>query len=147
MYIRRVEFKNIDSLNPMFCINGQLSRMYRTSNNIFRKYISPFGITNSQLTLLFICAKMDQLNQKQLATIAQLEKSSLNRNLNRLMTKELLTKVDFPLIRITRKGRLLLEHIIPEWEKAMHEIKTRLGDEGVAHIQTVHQLLIINQKR
>ena len=140
-----MEFENLSSLNPSVCINGQIARIYRISNTIFRKHISPFGITNSQLSLLFICAKMNHLNQKKLAGIAQLEKSSLNRNLRRLCGQGLLTKDDFPLIRITTKGKLLLEDVIPEWEKAMQEIKLKLGDDGVAYLQFIHQLLTSNK--
>lgn len=140
-----MEFKNLSSFNPSACINGQIARIYRISNAIFRKYVSPFGITNSQLSLLFICAKMNHLNQKQLATIAQLEKSSLNRNLRRLVSQGLITKDEFPLIRITTKGRLLLEDVIPAWEEAMQEIKLKLGDEGVASLQMIHQSLTSNK--
>lgn len=125
-----MEFENLKSFNPRECISGKMTRLNRITANIFRKYISPFGITNSQLTLLFILTKRENINQKQLSEIAILEKSSLNRNLKRLDASGLINKRNFPLFSISQKGKILVNQIIPEWRKAMIEIEEILGKEG-----------------
>jgi len=125
-----MELNNIESFNPKRCISGKMTRLHRVTANIFRKHLSPFGVTNSQLTLLFVLTKRSNLNQKQLSDITVLEKSSLNRNLKRLIESKLITKEDFPLIKITTKGKILVNEIIPEWKKAMNEIETLLESDG-----------------
>ncbi|MGB1296032.1 MAG: MarR family winged helix-turn-helix transcriptional regulator [Flavobacteriales bacterium] len=117
--------------NPRVCISGQVMRLNRIIANVFRKYLKPFGITDSQLTILFILCKKNELNQKKLTEITKHEKSSLNRNLNRLIDMEFVTKVNFPLIQITEKGKTKVLEIIPEWEKAMKEVNELIEDEGV----------------
>lgn len=136
-----MEYKNIQNFDPRTCISGKVMRLNRVIANIFRKHLSPFEVTDSQLSLLFVLSKKDGLTQKQLTEILQLEKSSLNRNLKRLLEKDLLTRADFPIIRITNKGKELTNTIIPHWEKAMAEIRTLLGEEGEAALNVVSSKL------
>lgn len=137
-----MEFENLKSFNPQECISGRITRLNRVTANIFRKYISPYGITNSQLTLLFILTKRKDLNQKQLSEIAILEKSSLNRNLKRLLDSGLISKENFPNINISHKGKILVNKIIPEWKKAMKEIEEILGGDGEKALNTLTNKLL-----
>ncbi len=134
--------ENLEGFDPTLCISGKMSRVHRFTANIFRKYLHPFGITNSQLSLLFILSKMDGLTQKELTQISVLEKSSINRNLKRLFDHNLATRKDFPIITITQEGKTFVNKVIPEWEKAMAEIKELLGEEGEKALQLLHSKLI-----
>ncbi|PCJ81834.1 MAG: hypothetical protein COA57_13875 [Flavobacteriales bacterium] len=125
-----MEFENIQSFDLTTCIGSKVMRISRITAKIFRKYLRPFNITGSQLTVLFILAKREGLTQKRLCEIAQLEKSSLNRNLKRLFEKRYLSRKEFPIINITDEGKSLVNTIIPEWEKAMKEIRQILGEDG-----------------
>jgi len=136
-----MEFINIKQFNPTKCISGKIMRINRITGNIFRKYLAPFKITDSQLTLLFVLTKAGGLTQKQLSDFIFLEKSSLNRNLKRLIHKKYITRDNFPIIEITYQGKVFVEQIIPEWEKAMAEIRAIIGDEGEQSVsKLVHQL-------
>lgn len=137
-------YSNIDSFDPRECLSGRISRIHRLTATIFRKYITPFDVTNSQLTLLFILSKNTGLTQKQLSDMAKLEKSSLHRNLNRLLVHQYLDKMNFPKIALTEKGRKLVNTIIPEWEKAMAEIREVIGHDGESSINEIHQKLTTN---
>ena len=134
-----MELENLINFNPSTCISGKITGLNRIVAGIFRKYVSPFGVSNSQLTLLFILTKMDGLNQKQLSEMIYLEKSTLNRNLKRLFDQELLSKQNFPSISITEKGKRLVNDIIPEWRKAMDEIESIMGDSGKMALDTLVQ--------
>lgn len=127
--------------NPRICISGQVMRLNRVIANIFRKYLKPFGITDSQLTILFILCKKDNLNQKKLTEITKHEKSSLNRNLKRLIDMELVTKTNFPIIQITDKGKIKVEKIIPEWKKAMNEVNELINSDGVDALNLIMKKL------
>lgn len=136
-----MEYKNISKFNPRECISGKIMRINRLTGNIFRKYLAPFKITDSQLTLLFILTKRGGLTQKQLSDFIFLEKSTLNRNLQRLIDKQYITRINFPVIEITNKGKKFVENIIPEWEKAMAEIRGIIGNQGEEAINTIHKSL------
>jgi len=141
-----MEFKNIEQFNPIECISGKIMRISRITASIFRKHLSPFDVTNSQLSLLFVLTKAGGLTQKQLSDFVFLEKSSLNRNLKRLIDKELLTRKKFPVIEITHQGKIFVDGIIPEWEKAMSEIRGILGEDGEKSISKILTLLSDNTK-
>jgi len=139
------KYPNIESFDPRECLSGRISRIHRLTATIFRKYIAPFDVTNSQLTLLFILSKNAGLTQKQLSDIAKLEKSSLHRNLKRLLDQEYLNKSNFPKIEITERGKKLINAIIPEWEKAMAEIREVIGEDGESSINQIHQKFTVKK--
>lgn len=132
-----MEFKNIQAFNPATCISAKVMKLDRLTANIFRKHLSPFNITDSQLCILFVFSKIGGITQKQLSEITFLKKSSLNRNLKRLFERGFLTREDFPAIKITLEGKMFVENIIPEWERAMSEIRYLLGEDGVEAITKV----------
>ncbi|RMA58024.1 MarR family winged helix-turn-helix transcriptional regulator [Ulvibacter antarcticus] len=132
------------SFSPRECLSGKIGRINRLTANIFRKYIAPFGVTDSQLTLLFILSSGMELTQKELSDIAKLEKSSVNRNLKRLIESDYITRKYFPKLKITSTGKKLVTNILPEWEKAMAEITNLLGSEGVSAVNTIHSKLTKN---
>ena len=129
---------NIENqFDPTSCISGKIMRINRATANIFRKYLRPYDITDSQLSILFILTKKGTATQKKIATIGRYEKSTLNRNLKRLLEKNYLTREHFPQIEITEEGRNFVTQIIPEWEKAMQEIRKILGEDGEEALNTV----------
>ena len=87
-------------------------------------------------------SKKEKMTQKQLSEFAHLEKSSLNRNLTRLIDRKLLSRDEFPIIMITTDGKYFVENIIPIWEKAMCEIREAMGKEGEDALITLHNKLI-----
>ena len=103
--------------------------------------MSPFGVTNSQVSLLFILVKHEGLTQKQLSDIARLEKSSLHRNLKNLVGAGYVKKTKFPVFEISMEGKNLVVDIIPEWKKAMAEIRDIIGTNGESSIIEIHQKL------
>jgi len=119
------------------CISSKIMQLNRIIANIFRKYLKPFGITDSQLSILFVLAKKSDLNQKKLSELVVLEKSSLNRNLSRLENADLISKKDFPYINITDNGRDLVSRITPEWKKAMIESEKLLQNDGKIALEII----------
>lgn len=118
-------------------------RLNRITGNIFRKYLSPFGITDSLTSIMFVLSKHeDGLIQNQIATIVQLEKSSLSRNLKRLIDQGYIEKNDSSKIVITLNGKKLIEQVIPEWQKAMDEIRSYIGQDGEEALSTLLNNLI-----
>jgi len=133
-----MELKNQEDFNPAICVSNKVRQLNRALPNIYRKYFSPFNLTDSQVTILFVLTKQGALTQKDMCLALLLEKSSLNRNLKRLFERGLSSKRDFPLIKLTDIGVKLVERIIPEWEKAMAETKTLLNNDGMAAVELLN---------
>lgn len=95
---------------------------------------------------MFVLSKHeDGLIQNQIATIVQLEKSTLSRNLRRLIEQGYLKKNDASKIAITYEGKQLIEKVIPEWQKAMAEIRSYIGQVGEEALSTLLNNLINNK--
>lgn len=132
-----MELKNLHSIDPTTCLNGKMNRINRLTANIFRKHLKNFDLTSSQLTILFVLFKRGGVTQKELTDILFMEKSSVNRNLRRLLEKGYATKKGFPIIEITTDGKLLLEKVVPSWQAAMLEIREALQQDGEDAVDTI----------
>ena len=138
-----MEFNNIEKFDPSTCVAGKVMRIKRITANVFRKHLAPFNITDSQLTIMFVMSKRRRTSQKELGDLIFLEKSSLSRNLNRLIERKLLDKSEFPKLEITTDGLYFVENIIPIWEKAMQEIREKIGEDGEASLNLVYDQLTV----
>lgn len=132
-----MKYPLLESTDPTTCLSGKMSRISRITANIFRKHIKEHGLSNSQMSLLFLLSKRSDLTQKELCDILFMEKSTLNRNLKRLVDHGYVTKKDFPFLNITETGKVILEKAIPAWQKAMKEIRSLLQDDGEEAVNTV----------
>ncbi|MBL4735698.1 MAG: winged helix-turn-helix transcriptional regulator [Flavobacteriales bacterium] len=121
-------------------------KISRITAGIFRKHLRPSNITGSQVNILFTLVYRGGLTQKQLCDITKLEKSSMNRNLQRLFERNYLRKENFPVIQLTDHGKALANKIIPAWEKAMEEIRQLLGEDGESALDTTLTKLL-NEKQ
>lgn len=117
-------------------------RCNRIIANTFRKHLSQFNVTDSQLSILFIISKIERLNQKKISDILILEKSSVHRNLNRLLQNGLINYKEGTTLSLTKKGKDKLETIIPHWQNAMNEIKIVLSVEGENSLNELHTKLL-----
>ena len=73
---------------------------------------------------------MEGITQGELSKIQHLEKSSLSRNLKRLLSNKLIEKEVTKGLRLTNNGKALLEKLLPAWEDAKAEVQGLLGTEG-----------------
>ncbi len=135
------KFPVVESCNPSVCISSKVMKCNRIVGSIFRKHLKKFNLTDSQLSTLFIITKAKSPTQKLLADMLYMDKSTVNRNLKRLIKSEYVIKSNIHNLKTTEKGLVLLEEVIPHWENAMVEIKDLLGSEGELAINTVLQKL------
>ncbi len=142
MSAKNMVFPNIESCNPRLCISGRISRIQRIVSEIFRHELKPYGLSNSQLSILFVVAKREAVMQKEICDILYLEKSSLSRNLTRLFSKNYISKLDNGLVQLTQKGKVHLETVIPAWNRAMVTAREKLGNEGEDALQLVLNNLV-----
>lgn len=123
-------YPNLDHFNPSDCISGKVMKCNRIVANLFRKHLTQFNITDSQLSILFVISKAKNSNQKKISELLYLEKSTVNRNIKRLLEQEIIAYTNGKDLELTEEGKQLLNNVIPHWEKAMAEIKILLDEEG-----------------
>ena len=116
---------------PCHCINTR-----RAANAITAYYdrmLEPCAVSVSQFSLLWSLDGLGSSNVTQLAGHVGLERSTVVRNIKLLQEKELLE--DAPesqsrdrRIRVTPRGKALIEIGIPLWKQAQKDIYSLLGD-------------------
>ncbi|WP_420603567.1 MarR family winged helix-turn-helix transcriptional regulator [Flagellimonas sp.] len=124
------KYPNIETCNPSTCISGNIRKSNRIIANIFRKHLKPFDITDSQLSILFVVTKGSSITQKRISELLYLEKSTVNRNLTRLIDKNYISTNSDSFLFTTESGQAFLESIIPHWNNAMTEVRGILGTNG-----------------
>lgn len=133
--------KILDKFDPRTCIVSKIQKSNRIINNIFRKHLKQLNLSNSQVSILFVLSKKKVLTQKELSDILYLEKSTVNRNIERLIKQDLLLQNQFKKIEITQNGADIVKKIIPIWQKAMQEAEEKLGKEGLNSLNNLIQTL------
>jgi len=136
-----VKNKILDKFNPRTCIVSKIQKSNRIINNIFRKHLKQLNLSNSQVSILFVLSKKKLLTQKELSDILYLEKSTVNRNIERLIKQDFLLQNQFKKIEITQHGVDMVKKIIPIWQKAMQEAEDKLGKDGLNSLNNLIQTL------
>jgi DNA-binding MarR family transcriptional regulator len=119
------------------CIAVRLRLLNRVVTNLYDDALRPLGLKVSQLNILVAAAKLGLARPAVVCDILQLDTSTLSRNVERMRAKrwlEVVPDVDARAqpFRLTAKGKRLLERAAPAWEKAQHQAKELLGDDGIA---------------
>ena len=135
------KFPRLENCDPLSCIAGRINACERVINNIYRKCFLPFDLTISQFTILMMVNKMGEVRQVDISSFLIMDKSTVNRNLKRLLSKKLLVMQEGKELSISRAGKVKLESILPEWEKAQKECKEKLKGEGVAALGKLYESL------
>ena len=117
------------------CIGSRLRGLSRVVDNIYRKHLEGSNITEHQLSIMLALSEVGRAEQIEIGRVLHLERSSLSRNLNRLVDKKYIKKegaVNRPIISLTKKGINKVEDLLPAWESAMDEIYRLLGAKAIS---------------
>ncbi len=132
--------KNTENTIASECIAMRLRMLNRVTTRIYDDAMRPLGLRSSQLTILVAAAKLGVARPAELSDRMQIEVSTLSRNLERMKEKGWLEVVPdedgrAQPMRLTRKGRALLERAKPKWDAAQIEIKELLGENAFDTIE------------
>jgi DNA-binding MarR family transcriptional regulator len=127
------------------CIHSRLKKISRKVESIYRKNLTDFDITVPQLNILLIIETKGEVDQSFIGSFLLLEKSSVSRNLLRLIEHGYVFRDDSnykKVLSLTAKGRVLVKKIQPYWEKSMDEISTLLGSQGLKSLEDIESLVL-----
>jgi len=116
------------------CIGSRVRSISRKVDSIYRKHLAGSGITENQLSISMALFKTGKVEQKVIGNILNLEKSSLSRNLIRLIDLGYVVKsgaINRPVIELTEKGRRMVKELTPNWENAMDELRNVLSEDDL----------------
>ena len=129
-----VDVAEIAEITSTECIATRVRQLSRIVTRLYDDALRPFGITASQFTLLTQLAQQDGITAVEIGTELDIEKSTLSRNLKRLLALGHLT-MDPPAgrrgrgLHLTPKGREVLQKAYPVWREAQQRTTRALGAE------------------
>ncbi|HEY8248491.1 MAG TPA: MarR family winged helix-turn-helix transcriptional regulator [Hyphomicrobium sp.] len=127
------------------CLLSASRRLGRVVTSIFDEELRPFQVKASQFGLLVVIAKAGPVRRTDIGRYADLDPSTLTRNLAVMASNGWIEDViegddgrGDP-VRITAKGRHLIDGVAPGWKKAQQRARKFLGDERAASLISLFQ--------
>lgn len=117
------------------CIGFRLRLLDRVVARIYDDALRAHELRRTQLDLLAALQRFGPASPAQLIRILGLEKSSLSRNLRRLIKRDLVAELPGAdrrchLLDLTESGHTQLTTALPDWRRAQNEVEELLGEES-----------------
>jgi len=114
------------------CLAMRLRLLGRVIAGGYDAALRPLGLTSGQLTLLAVLTKAGPMPQARLAEMLVIEKSTLSRNIRRMVEAGLVVEDDAGtpprrVLSVSRAGRRTLSKAYPVWEGAQERAIEELG--------------------
>ncbi len=128
------------------CIANRVRLMNRAVTGIYDQALRPHGLRVSQMGILVAVACRGPVKPGDVGRDLCLEKSTLSRNVDRMVQNgwlDILPGDDgrSQRIRITAKGNRLLAKVTPAWRQAQRRTRSLLGKQGTAAVHTIARTL------
>jgi DNA-binding MarR family transcriptional regulator len=117
------------------CLSTRIRQLSRIITRVYDDAMRPLGITASQFTLLTQLAQQDGITAVEIGHTLDIEKSTLSRNLKRLLALGLIT-MDPPAgrrgrgLHLTPKGEVIIQQGFPVWREAQTRTIRVMGPES-----------------
>jgi DNA-binding MarR family transcriptional regulator len=117
------------------CISTRVRQLSRIITRVYDDALRPLGITASQFTLLTQLAQQDGITAVEIGHTLDIEKSTLSRNLKRLLALGHIT-MDPPAgrrgrgLHLTPKGESVIQRGFPVWKDAQNRTIRVMGPES-----------------
>ncbi len=119
------------------CLATRVRQLSRIVTRVYDDAMRPLGITASQYTLLAQLASRDGITAVEIGQDLDIEKSTLSRNLKRLLALGHII-MDPPAgrrgrgLHLTPKGQVVLKDAFPVWQEAQRKTVGVMGPESRA---------------
>ena len=132
--------ETVNYSSPCYCTN--LRKTARAISGLYDTALAPSGLRATQFALLRHVRRLEPVTMNTLSRHMQLERTTLVRNLT-LLKKQDLIAAETPSgraenLRITEKGKALLDRATPLWEDVQKNVEAVLSPDEKA---TLKQLL------
>jgi len=123
------------------CLSTRIRQLNRIITRVYDDAMRPLGITASQFTLLTQLAQQDGITAVEIGHTLDIEKSTLSRNLKRLLKDGHIT-MDPPAgrrgrgLHLTPKGAQAIQQGYPVWREAQSRTINVMGPESRGTLDT-----------
>lgn len=123
------------------CLALNLRRVERKVSQIYDTALRPFGIKNTQFSLLVTVHAMQSAPLSQIADRINVDRTTLTRNLSLLEAAGLIETVRGAdlrerMIAMTEKGDAVLVAAFPIWAATQRRLTSRVGNQSVASLMS-----------
>ncbi|MFF3751471.1 MarR family winged helix-turn-helix transcriptional regulator [Streptomyces sp. NPDC002018] len=124
------------------CLAVRVRLIGRALTSLYDGALDGHGVTIAQVNLLAALGKVGPCAPSKLGEVLQLERSTVSRNLNLLLTHgwiEVLSSDAKGMreVALTRVGQAKIESVMPEWRQAQRKAAELLGVTGVNAVQSI----------
>jgi DNA-binding MarR family transcriptional regulator len=129
------DISEIAAMTSSSCLATRVRQLSRIVTRVYDDAMRPLGITASQFTLLTQLAQQDGITAVEIGFALDIEKSTLSRNLKRLLALSLII-MDPPAgrrgrgLHLTPKGQAVLKDAYPVWIEAQRRATTVMGPDS-----------------
>ena len=126
------EVESIAESTSSTCIALRVRQLSRIITRVYDDALRPLGITASQFTLLNQLAQQDAITAVEIGGALDIEKSTLSRNLKRLLALGHIA-MDPPAgrrgrgLHLTAKGQDVIKKSFPDWNEAQNKAVAVMG--------------------
>jgi DNA-binding MarR family transcriptional regulator len=115
------------------CLAFRVRRLNRRVTRIYDAALRPRGLTIAQFNMLVALGLSVDLRAGDLVRALDLEKSTVSRNLKRLIEHRWVSAADTDrVLRLTATGRKLVARTLPAWRQAQREAAAAIGADLIA---------------
>ena len=120
------------------CLAFRVRRLNRRVTRLYDAALRPFGLTIAQFNMLVALGLGLDLKASDLSRALDLEKSTVSRNLKRLIERRWVRPVDEArVLRLTAAGQRLVRRALPAWRQAQREAAVAIDADLVDAIRRV----------
>jgi DNA-binding MarR family transcriptional regulator len=139
----KVQIRDIAQQMSQECVARRLRQVNRTVTRLYDEALRPHGITVNQLNILAVIISEQQIRPGQLGQALGMEKSTVSRTIDRMVSKNWLKIAQgkdnrTQLLTVTSKGRQLLLTVTPIWDTLQAGILTT-GGNNILNMLTVSE--------
>lgn len=118
------------------CVARRLRQVNRTITRLYDEALRPYGLTVNQLNILAVIISTTQIRPGQLGQTLGMEKSTVSRTVDRMVSKGWLNIAAgedsrTQLLSVTRKGQQLLLAVTPTWDTLQAGVLTADGGDNI----------------
>ena len=115
------------------CLAGRVRAMNRVVTGIYDDALRPHKVRVSQMNVLVAIAAMGQVRPAEVCRGLHLEKSTLSRDLARLLARGWVSATPaegrMQTLKVTAAGRAMIKKVMPAWEEAQNRVREVLGEQ------------------
>jgi len=129
------------------CLGMPLRMLHRAVSAVYDDALAEHGIGIAQLNLLVAVDRLgDRAAPSLISRVLMLEKSSVSREVDRLVERGWMTRSTgadgrSQRLALTVRGRRLIDAALPSWEAAQARVRALLGDAGADQLLSMVERL------